>query len=150
TAEPLAARYEVSVVPSATLWLRTRRQARGRPATPALALADPDIAGAPSAGAPERQWPLEQGRQLGRLPHARAEGRFVVRQLGGGSTLLAGPEATENFLKRPGLRRYGVLHIAAHSLVDDEKPDRSAILLAPGAPDEDGLLQIRELVRLDL
>jgi CHAT domain-containing protein len=149
-AEPLGTRYQVSVVPSATLWLRLRHEAPAHPETPALALADPDVPGALSGDASERQWALAEAVRLGRLPHARAEARFVVQRLGGGSTLLTGPEATERFLKETGLRRFGLLHIAAHSLVDDEKPERSAILLAPGAPEEDGLLQTRELVRLDL
>jgi CHAT domain-containing protein len=35
-------------------------------------------------------------------------------------------------------------------LVDDAHPERSGLLLAPGADDEDGLLQIREVVGLDL
>jgi CHAT domain-containing protein len=43
-----------------------------------------------------------------------------------------------------------MLHIAAHAVVDEAHPERSAVLLAPGADDEDGLLQIREIVGLDL
>jgi MYXO-CTERM domain-containing protein len=35
-------------------------------------------------------------------------------------------------------------------LIDEDHPDRSAILMAPGGPGEDGLLQIREIVSLDL
>jgi CHAT domain-containing protein len=35
-------------------------------------------------------------------------------------------------------------------VVDDAAPERSAILLAPGSPEEDGLLQIREIVELPL
>src|SRR5262249_3109705 len=46
--------------------------------------------------------------------------------------------------------RYGVVHLAAHAVVDDERPERSAVVLAPGAPDEDGLLLAREAAGLDL
>ena len=49
-----------------------------------------------------------------------------------------------------GEHRYEVLHIAAHAVLDQQHPRRSAILLAPGSPTEDGLLQIREIVGLDL
>jgi CHAT domain-containing protein len=90
------------------------------------------------------------GARLGRLPHARRESLFLVRALGGGSAVRMGPAATERFLKSADLGQYAVLHLAAHALVDDEKPERSAVLLAPGAPDEDGLLQIREIVGLGL
>jgi CHAT domain-containing protein len=48
------------------------------------------------------------------------------------------------------LRRFGVLHFAVHAFIDEERPERSAILLAPGRDGDDGHLQIREVVGLDL
>jgi len=47
------------------------------------------------------------------------------------------------------LSAYGIVHFAAHGVLDDEHPRRTAVLLAPGSPDEDGLLQIREIVTMD-
>jgi CHAT domain-containing protein len=64
--------------------------------------------------------------------------------------VLAGRDASEAALKAADLRRYGVLHLAAHAVVDEERPERSAILLGPGAAAEDGLLQMREIVALRL
>jgi CHAT domain-containing protein len=61
-----------------------------------------------------------------------------------------GPEATERFVKAAPLGRFGLLHLAAHALVDDEQPERSAIVLAPGGREEDGLLQFREIAALPL
>jgi len=84
------------------------------------------------------------------LPHARSEARALVGQLGGQSRLLAGREASERFLKRADLRRFAVIHLATHAVVDDREPQRSAVLLTPGAAEEDGLLQMREVVALDL
>jgi CHAT domain-containing protein len=43
-----------------------------------------------------------------------------------------------------------MLHLAAHAVVDEQHPERSAVLFAPGSDDEDGLLQVREIVNLDL
>jgi len=43
-----------------------------------------------------------------------------------------------------------VLHFATHAVTDETNPDRSGVLLAPGAANQDGLLQIREIVDLDL
>ena len=43
-----------------------------------------------------------------------------------------------------------MIHFAAHAVVDEERPGRSAILLAPGGPGEDGLLQMREVAALAL
>src|SRR5262249_55021015 len=39
---------------------------------------------------------------------------------------------------------------AAHAVADDERPERSSVLLAPGSPAEDGLLQVREIADLPL
>lgn len=147
--EPLGARYDISVVPSATLWLRLRRLRATLAEAPALALSDPDL-GVASESATERQWALDVGARLGRLPHARREGGMIVRRLGGGSRVLSGLEASEEYLKQADLSRYALLHFAAHAVVDESKPERSAILLAPGSATEDGLLQVRELVGLDL
>jgi CHAT domain-containing protein len=53
-------------------------------------------------------------------------------------------------LKQVDLGNLDILHISAHALVDDRSPDRSAVVLAPGAATEDGLLQVREIARLRL
>lgn len=154
---PVITRYQLSVAPSATLWLRWRRLETPSSEVAALALADPQLAGSeatPTAAATDRvaqrQWALKHGARLEPLPYARQEAQTVVRILGGQSRLLLGEDATERFLKENDLRRYGVLHFAAHAVIDDEVPERSAILLAPGADDEDGWLQPQDIVGLDL
>jgi hypothetical protein len=145
---PLGARYRISVAPSATLWLRWRSRRPQPSAVSVLALADPDLP-VHARGAPgDRAWVLATGAPLTQLPHARAEARFVADLLRGERRL--GSEATESFVKTTPLGRFGVLHLAAHALVDDEQPERSAIVLAPGGRDEDGLLQFREIVALPL
>lgn len=151
-AEPLIARYQLSLAPSATLWRRWRSLDPPASEVPALALADPVIAGqtAEAEGAGVRQWAFERDARLPPLPYAREEGRAVVRALGGDSRLLVGEEASERFLKEADLRRYGVIHFAAHAVIDDEVPERSAVLLAPGAEEEDGWLQPQDVVGLDL
>jgi CHAT domain-containing protein/tetratricopeptide (TPR) repeat protein len=156
-ADPLAARFRLSLAPSATLFVRWRRQPRVATGLGALALADPaflgggDRRGEGADEAEDRLWALESGARLGRLPYARREGRAVVRYLGGPpSRLVVGEDASEEFLKGAPLGRYGLLHFAAHALLDDRRPARSAILLAAGGPAEDGLLQPREIATLDL
>jgi CHAT domain-containing protein len=134
--EPLVARYEIALAPSATLWLRWRQTATQFAARPALVLADPRT-GRGSEG-------------LGALPHAREEGRQVLRRLGDGSELWLGADASEASLKAAPLSQFGVLHFAAHAVVDDERKERSAVFLAPGSDSEDGLLQLREVIELPL
>jgi CHAT domain-containing protein len=83
------------------------------------------------------------------LPHTRAEIRRVASMFRPQSRLLEGDAATEEAL-RAGLDRVGVLHIATHALIDEEHPDRSGLALTPGAGGSDGILQTREVYRLDL
>lgn len=155
-AEPLIARYEISVVPSATLWLHWRGQARPTAPAPLLALADPIAPGSGGSFSPqpavarERAAVFGEATRLGSLPFARREGRSAVRQLGGESLVQVGEAASEGFLKQADLRRFGILHFATHAVLDDQNPERSGILLTPAPASEDGLLQIREIVPLAL
>jgi hypothetical protein len=146
---PLAARYELVTAPSATLWRRWRLDARAAFGCRALAVADPALAGSLDVESLQRNATLQQGLRLGRLPFARREARALQRRLGS-VDILEGADATERAVKARDLRGYGVLHFAAHAVADDERPERSAVLLAPGDPSEDGLLQAREIERLDL
>lgn len=149
---PLAGRYQLTVVPSVTLWLHLRAAPAG-PARPALALADPPTLGAATGrwrGRPaERAAVLSAVIDLPRLPHARGEARAVRRHLGRGTELRLGEEASEEYLKRSA-GRFGLVHLATHAFVDDQVADRSGVVLAPGTAGEDGLLQVREIADLDL
>jgi CHAT domain-containing protein len=154
-APPLAARYALMEVPSATLWLGWKGQRPAVAAIPALVFADPPL---PGQQAGTRRAASERiavaifasGLRLGPLPYAREESRAVLRALGGGSVQRLGADASERFLKSAPLQRFGVLHFATHAVTDESNPDRSGVLLAPGAANQDGLLQIREIVDLDL
>jgi CHAT domain-containing protein len=147
--DPLAARYELVIAPSATLWLRGRRSTARTTSRGALAFADPELDVADDREATERTAVLQRGLRLGRLPHARHENRALERYVGGVDAL-AGEHASERALKARDLRAYTLLHFAAHAIADESHPDRSAVLLSPGAGDEDGLLQAREIEGLDL
>jgi CHAT domain-containing protein len=152
---PLAARYELMEVPSATLWLSWKERRPTVAPVPALALADPPLPGGEDvelAAAKERAAVavFASGIRLGPLPYARTESRAVVRDLGGGSVQRLGEDASEVYIKTTPLKRFGVLHFATHAVTDEANPDRSGVLLAPGAANQDGLLQIREIVDLDL
>ena len=153
---PLAARFAISIAPSATLWLRWRDAAEPDAVIPALVLADP-LPGAAAleeeesgGGTGESERAAGGGMSLGPLPHARREAHAIVRMLGGQSRAVVGADASEAYLDRMELRRYGVLHFAAHAVIDDLRPERSALLLAPGSDDRDGLLHVREIVSFDL
>jgi CHAT domain-containing protein len=116
-----------------------------------LSLAVPEIGGDSGAGMFTRSSdPWIEGLRLGPLPRASSEASRLVRSVGGASRLVLGAEASEHFLKKADLSRFGILHFAAHAVVDYEHPERSAVILAPGSESEDGFLQMRDIVPLDL
>jgi CHAT domain-containing protein len=147
-APPIVETQEVVLAPSVSLWLRLRQSGEvGRPAS-ALLLADPEPPIGSSSDARAR-W-ADRAGPLGRLPYARVEAQQALRALHGRGELRLGSEATESSLKATDLRRHRLLHLAAHAVVDETDPARSAILLSPGEGREDGLLQAREVGDLDL
>ncbi len=145
----LGQRYELSIVPSATLWRHWREKGPHTPTHRSLAFADPVLEVSVSADATERGASIQRGLRLGRLPYARRETDAIGRYLGGVDALV-GSGASEKALKGRNLRDYDILHFAVHAVADDGRPERSAVLLAPGASNEDGLLQSREIEELDL
>jgi CHAT domain-containing protein len=59
--------------------------------------------------------------------------------------------ANEEQLKKHNLADYKIIHFATHSLIDDQKPARSSIILSLGnGSTEDGFVQTREIYNLDL
>ncbi|MBD3412964.1 MAG: CHAT domain-containing protein [Candidatus Aminicenantes bacterium] len=60
-------------------------------------------------------------------------------------------KATEEALKRTNLENYKIIHLATHSLIDNQQPFRSSIVLALDEnPQEDGFLQTREIYNISL
>lgn len=85
-----------------------------------------------------------------RLKHSTDEINRICR-LFPGSTVLEREKASEDLVKSARLADYQILHFAAHGLIDDQKPARSAIILALDKdPGEDGFLQMREILNLKL
>ena len=132
----LAERYEFVLAPAASLPSRQGESGTGG----ALILADPAF---PDAA------------RLPRLPHAEIEGREVRRLLGG--ELWQDAAANEPRFRGADLAPYALVHFAAHAVLDDERPERSALLLAPGESEGgvsgsggDGRLDPREIAALRL
>ncbi len=108
--------------------------------------------------APRKAEPLNG---LPRLPWTREEVQRVAASLPG-ATILLGAAATEQEMTRMAttgaLRNYDYIHLATHALVDDQSPERSALILSrvdlpdpleaamTGAPIYDGLLTLQEIV----
>ncbi|ANM29311.1 hypothetical protein ABI59_06455 [Acidobacteria bacterium Mor1] len=146
---PLARRYAIGVAPSISTWMRLRNTP-SEAGNAVLALADPELRAEQSETSSLRAWSLDRVGGLGSLPHARREAAAAVRRLGSGSELHTGASASEHLIKTEDLTGFRMIHFAAHALLDDSHPERASLLLTPGDPGEDGLLQVREIVELGL
>jgi CHAT domain-containing protein len=89
-----------------------------------------------------REYPV-----LDRLRHARGE-VAAVGHIYRGATVVQGPDATRTAV-RSALRRAEVFHFAGHAVFDDQRPERSHLVLAPEAG-QPGTITAGELARLDL
>jgi CHAT domain-containing protein len=137
----LGERFEISLVPSATLWRRLRQSVPAPGVGRAIVLADPEL----PPGSPDSDLHLRQ------LPWARQEANAIGRLLDlDASDVLEGRAASERALKQLSLAPFGVLHLAAHARADTAFPERSAVFLTPGDDSEDGWLQPREIAQLKL
>lgn len=138
----LLARFEIRYAPSVS-WLLRDAGKLHRPVS-ILALGDPEIGAAGRATARA----LVPGRTLGQLPDAALEAREAAR-LYPRSRVLTGSAADEASLKNES-SRFDVVHVAAHALIDETQPLYSSLVLASHSAEDDGLLEARELLSLDL
>jgi len=151
---PIGSQFEISIVPSAAVWVHLKDASRealvGRRAA-ALIFSDPAIGerGEESPGSRVGD-PWAEGLRLAPLRHAEDEAMSLERVAGRGSLVLSGADASESTLKNTLLSAFGIIDLVTHAVVDEEQPERSAILLAPGSDDDDGFLQVREIPDLDL
>jgi CHAT domain-containing protein len=182
----LGDRYAVSYTPSATIytWLAEKEVGKKRLARSALLLGDPPfneshalemekeaeeedlmVAEAGSFDPDHVRSALagndELLQTLPRLSYTRREVRHIASYCPK-PTVLVGKDATEQELVRLAeadeLKQYSIIHLATHALVDDEQPERSALILSRvGLPDAfeaalagqriyDGLVTAKEIV----
>jgi CHAT domain-containing protein len=89
------------------------------------------------------------GTTLYDLPQTREEVLAASKTIGPDSVTLLGAKATETAFKAEPLADFKIVHIAAHGFVDTQFPERSGLVLGvdPSSHD-DGLLQVREIIRL--
>lgn len=135
---PLLERHALSYAPSLAVLTRLA----GRPPSPPfaagalLAVGNPAPAGGGLAALPEAE---DEVRALGRLYRAPTDQVWI------------GNAASEARVKARA-RSYPILHFATHGVLEDRHPLYSHLLLAPsaGSAEEDGLLEVWEILRLHL
>ncbi len=150
-APPLGATFNLSVVPSAAFWRYVTGKTTRTNTTRALVLADPAFS--PRDLKALRQIEENQSRGLAKparvLPHARKEGRSVAALLGAETVLWLGAEAGKERLLNQDPTSYGIIHLAAHAMVDEHRAEQAAVLLAGSADGASGLLTAAEIEALD-
>lgn len=91
------------------------------------------------------------GMRLQDLPQTREEVKEIGKIVGPDAVILLGKDATETAFKKEPLDQFRVLHLAVHGLADTQYPERSALVLGTDPKSgDDGLLQVREIIRLRL
>ena len=150
-APPLGSVYEITIVPSATVWRRVRAEDHPLQSPRTLVVADPDLPMSirNARVAKERGW-WPGVSELGRLPYSRTEARSVHSHMGADGRLLIGADAGEATVKSAIKEPFTLVHFATHAVIDETNPERSAVVLASDAASEDGLLQAREIADLRL
>jgi CHAT domain-containing protein len=89
------------------------------------------------------------GTPLHDLPQTREEIIEVSKIVGGDGVVLLGSNATETAFKSELLSDFKIVHIAAHGFSDTQFPERSGLVLGVDSNShDDGLLQVREIIRL--
>jgi len=153
----------ISYVPSGTILNRLRRSEKRQLAPrPLLALGDVEYENqgdsgrripppASVRGRIERGIADLSGMGLHDLPETRAEVEEIGKIVGSDAVMLLGKDATETGFKKQPLDQFRILHLAVHGFADTQYPERSALVLGTDPQsDDDGLLQVREIIRLRL
>ena len=111
-----------------------------------LAFGDPKL----SVGTISRVKTVRRDAKLGPIPQTREEVATLGSLYGASrSELFVGDGATEERAKAE-MSRFKVLHFATHGILDGKDPLYSYILLSRSGSTEDGLLEAREIMTLNL
>jgi CHAT domain-containing protein/tetratricopeptide (TPR) repeat protein len=156
---PLTVNHEVITAPSASVLAALRQETAGRkPAEKAVAiLADPVFSAGDArivTGEARRSADDLGGQEFVRLRFSRTEAEEIVRLAPPGATLKALDfDASRDTALKPELGQYRILHFATHSLLNNEHPELSGVVLSlvdrAGRP-QNGLLRLYDIYNLRL
>lgn len=145
----LAREAEVTVTPSLSALARLRAVPEApADAAPLLLLADPTLPSPDEASVFVR---AAGAAGLRPVPGAALEQKRLTDLFGRRCRWWAGDEATIDKLSAvpTGGGPWRSIHLTTHGLVNEERPQYSGLVLAPG-PDDDGFLGLVEIFALDL
>jgi CHAT domain-containing protein/Tfp pilus assembly protein PilF len=149
----LASNHEIQYVPSiSVLDTLTENRIIDKPVkqTAWIAFADPQADRTIAKSISRNKTVRDASNSQIPLPFARAEVKQISTFYPKESTLiLVGKDASETNAKTLPLDQYRTLHFASHGLIDEERPQISALVL-DGGGGEDGYLTMREVFDLKL
>lgn len=141
--------YSISYAPSFSVLGEMSVQKRAeRTSTSLLAFGNPSL---PSEIAANIKTTY-RGENLGPLPDAEVEVSALKSIWGTSSSrVLIGPNASKNVF-RSEASKYNIIHLATHGILDDVNPMYSRLVMARvnDDPSDDGLLEAREIMQLNL
>lgn len=162
---PLVVTHEVTNLPSATLLDTLRRVPRRRELTSVAVFADPVFQrndprfgkGAAAAATPADTRSEERWARFGdfhRLRFSRKEADAILATADRTTSLEALDfRASKQALMATDLRRFGIIHIATHGMVNAEEPDLSGLVFSmfdQRGKKIDGFLRLHDVYNLDL
>ncbi len=166
SAEPLLARHEVVLLPSARAAMALRRRGNGQAhraiaviADPVFSAADTRVRSGPRTALRETvdgdlvRSAKDAGASLVRLPYSRREADAIARLAPGRAEVAMDFAASRARVMDPRFGESGIAHFATHALVDSRRPELSGLVLSlvddRGEP-QDGFLRLPEISRLEL
>jgi len=141
--------YAISYAPSLSVLAQMSRiKKSGDASTSLLAFGNPTMPGEIAANIKT----TFRSETLGPLPDAEAE-VSALKSIWGSSAsrVLIGANARKNVFRLEA-SKYNIIHLATHGILDDASPMYSRLVMARAEndPNDDGLLEAREIMQLDL
>ena len=148
----LVERFAISFTPSASCWVALRRRESRAFSLDLAAFADPRIAASTATSvSAETSTPMElltARHGLRPLPHSADEARQVAAEAPGGSEIKTGMGCTTSEFFRVASRGSRVLHLATHTVVDDDVASGPLIVFTPANDVGDvGMLRPADVAR---
>ncbi|MCI0617515.1 CHAT domain-containing protein, partial [bacterium] len=146
----LALNFEIHYVPSISVLKALREKTTSTNQKQLIAFANPLLTGVNTKQ--DRAIVRDWVGTLGPLPNAKREVEEIAKLYSSDDvSIFVGQNASEQNVKTMKLDQYRKIHFASHGLIDEQKPEFSALVLSSDQKsEEDGLLTMREVFDLKL
>jgi len=139
--------YAISYAPSLSVLRQMSLRKKSDSSTSLLAFGNPTVSGEVAANIKATY----RGEVLGPLPDSETEVSALKSIWGSSSRVLIGGSARKSVF-RSEASKYNIIHFATHGILDDASPMYSRLVMARAEndPTDDGLLEAREIMQLNI